>query len=210
MTNVFNNSHEFLNAKVVTNDLWLSKTTDWIKLLQLPNVSWLRLLIAAACLVIMVWGIVRLVTRVNEDVDPAEADREMLQGLDDLRRGGDLTEDEFRLIKGQITSRLSTTWKATGKSDNAVTNSALKGTERLKQLTLELEQRKGSVSDEKRPEASESEESETFASPTNLPEPSQNTEHLAERSMPREAEKGEGTMEAGSVNDNRAASQEDV
>jgi len=210
MTNVFDNSHEFLNARFVTNDLWLSKTTDWIKLLQLPNVSWLQLLIAAACLVIMVWGIVRLVTRVNEDVDPAEADREMLQALDDLRRGGDLTEDEFRLIKGQITSRLSTTWKATGKSDNAVTNSALKGTERLKQLTLELEQRKGSVSDEKRLEASQSDESETFASPTNLPEPSQNTEHLAERSMPRETEKGEGTMEAGSVNDNRAASQEDV
>ncbi len=210
MTNVFENSDRFLDRAFVVDDLWLSKTTDWFKLLQLPNVSWLQFLVATVSLVVVVWGIVRLVSRVNEDVDPAEADREMLQALLDLRRGGDLTEDEFRLIKRQITTRLSTTWKAHGKSENPVRNTGETAAEKLKRLTSELNPLRDSDSAEKRPEASQSDESETFASPTNLPEPSQNTEHLAERSMARETEKGEGTMEAGSENDNRAASQEDV
>jgi len=210
MTNIFYNSERFLDRAFVTDDLWLSKTTDWFKLLQLPNVSWLQFLVAIVCLVVVVWGIIRLVSRVNEDVDPAEADREMLLALNDLRRGGDLTDDEFRLIKGQITTRLSTTWNAKGKPENPGRSAGSAGSEKLKRVSSELNPQRDSDSTERWPEASQSDESETFASPTNLPEPSQNTEHLAERSMARETENGQGTMEAGSVNDNRAASQEDV
>ncbi|MFN5896199.1 MAG: hypothetical protein ACK48Y_01650, partial [Planctomyces sp.] len=63
--------------------------------------SWLPLLIAAVVLVLLIWAILRILSKMNEDVDPAEADREMLQALRDLRREGDLSEDEFRSIRGK-------------------------------------------------------------------------------------------------------------
>lgn len=187
---------------------WLSKTTDWFKLLQLPNVSWISFLIAASCLVVVIWIIVRLVSRVNEDVDPAEADREMLQALNDLRRGGDLTDDEFRLIKGQITNRLNTAWKAPGRHEKAVKRRVADLKDRLKGSTLEQISESTTDSDDSEAESLASEESETLASPTNLPEPSQDTDHLAQRPKASETEKGEGTTEPGSLEKNRDVSSE--
>jgi uncharacterized membrane protein len=67
--------------------------------------SWLPLLIAAVVLVLLIWAILRILSKMNEDVDPAEADREMLQALRDLRREGDLSEDEFRSIRGKRNQR---------------------------------------------------------------------------------------------------------
>ena len=96
--------------------MWLARTTDWFKLLHLPNVSWWQLLTAAPCLVVLIWIIVRLVARVNEDVDPAEADKEMLLAINDLWREGDLTEVEFRSIKSQLMTRMSASLQAIPKS----------------------------------------------------------------------------------------------
>lgn len=84
------------------------RTNDWLDLLQLPNFNWWQFLFAAACLVVLIWSIVRFVSRVHEDVDPAESDQEMLKAISELRRQGDLTEDEYRSIKGQILARMST------------------------------------------------------------------------------------------------------
>lgn len=84
------------------------RTNDWLDLLQLPNFTWWQFLFAAACLIVLIWSIVRFVSRVHEDVDPAESDQEMLKAISELRRQGDLTEDEYRSIKGQILARMST------------------------------------------------------------------------------------------------------
>lgn len=70
-------------------------------------ISWWPVMVAAVGLVALIWWILQWVSRVNEDVDPAEADREMLRTLNDLRREGDLSESEFRSIKGQLVSRLN-------------------------------------------------------------------------------------------------------
>ena len=103
----------FPKTDVQTSVVWLSRKTDWWKLLQLPDVSWFQLLFAGAFLVVLIWAILRLVARVNEVVDPADADREMLSALNELRREGDLSEDEFRSIKSQIVGRLSSSLQAT-------------------------------------------------------------------------------------------------
>ena len=70
-------------------------------------ISWWPVMVAAIGLVALIWWILHWVSRVNEDVDPAEADREMLRTLNDLRREGDLSESEFRSIKGQLVNRLN-------------------------------------------------------------------------------------------------------
>lgn len=198
MTAVFENLVRSAFTNTHRGAYWLAKTTDWYKLLQLPDVSWISFLVATSSLIVVIWIIVRLVSRVNEDVDPAEADREMLQALNDLRREGDLTDAEFRLIKRQITNRLNTVWKATGRQEKTVKSRVSDLKDRLKGSILEQTSESFPDSNVSEAEALDSEESETIASPTNLPEPSQDTDHLAQRLTASETEKGEGTTEPGS------------
>jgi hypothetical protein len=82
------------------------------------------LLIAAVVLVLLIWAILRILSKMNEDVDPAEADREMLQALRDLRREGDLSEDEFRSIRGKLATRLNTLQPGEKSSENVPPKSA--------------------------------------------------------------------------------------
>jgi len=114
------NMHWFTmtNSLAVSQALSLAKKADWWKLLQ-PMIGWWQVLAAGACLVVLVWGIFRLVSRANEDVDPAEADREMLEAINELRREGDLSESEFRTIKGQLVARLNGQWSSTPDSRKA-------------------------------------------------------------------------------------------
>lgn len=198
-------SNSFFEGRVLSEFFWLSRKTDWWKLLQLPDIGWLPLLIAAACLIVVVWVVVRLVSRVNEDVDPAEADREMLQALNDLRREGDLTEDEFRSIKGQITGRLQAAWghkKSFGTAAKTAASMMSTAVESFSSET-EPEARQNHETVEDSSETSEPDQSETLTSPTNVPEPSQNTSDLAERRMPSESEKGEGTSDTEQTTENR-------
>ncbi|MBL8810306.1 MAG: hypothetical protein JNM43_09030 [Planctomycetaceae bacterium] len=106
------------NSLAVSQALSLAKKADWWKLLQ-PMIGWWQVLAAGACLVVLVWGIFRLMSRANEDVDPAEADREMLEAINELRREGDLSESEFRTIKGQLVARLNGQWTSTPDSRKA-------------------------------------------------------------------------------------------
>ncbi|MCA9018498.1 MAG: hypothetical protein KDA74_00005 [Planctomycetaceae bacterium] len=50
--------------------------------------------------------ILRVRTRFRDDSDPAASDRVMLSQLGDLHREGDLTEEEYRSIKGLLIGRL--------------------------------------------------------------------------------------------------------
>lgn len=92
------------------------RTNDWMDLLQLPEFNWWQFLFAALCLVVLIWSIVRFISRVHEDVDPAETDQDMLNTISELRREGDLTEDEYRSIKSQLMGRMSNDFSSTQKS----------------------------------------------------------------------------------------------
>jgi hypothetical protein len=201
MMNVFENLHGFSSCIEQSEMLWLCRKTDWMKLLQLPNVSWWQFLFASACLVVAVWGILRLVSRVNEDVDPAEADREMLQRLNELRREGDLTEDEFRSIKSQIVGRLNTSWSVASKSRLAAENAdkTILSVDRA-ELSENISST-GSESNDSRASASQSNQPESFTRPTNVPDPPQDTMHLTEGSMPPESENSQGLTEANPANE---------
>ena len=205
MTFICEYSDKFLCRAVPSEFFWLSRKTDWWKLLQLPDISWVPLLIAAACVVVVVWAIVRLVSRVNEDVDPAEADREMLQALNDLRREGDLTEDEFRSIKGQITGRLQVTWSGKKSQGTSAKTAASMISSEVDSFSSETDstEEHNQKTDDRFSETSEPDQSETLISPTNVPEPSQNTTDLAQRRMPSESEKGEGTSDTDQMTENR-------
>jgi hypothetical protein len=77
----------------------------WEEFLQF--VSWWPVMVAAVALILLIWAILHFVARANEGVDPAEADRQMLLAMNELRREGDLSESEFRSIKGQLVSRFN-------------------------------------------------------------------------------------------------------
>ncbi len=175
--------------------LGLGKKVDIWEMLDLQDIGWVELLGAAAFLVVLIWAILRFVSRVNEDVDPAEADREMLQALMDLRREGQVSEDEFRSIKGQIVGRLNTQWNDSAKSKKQAASAGL--TEALQQtLRASVESEETASQDQNSAaESVESIQTETLPSSTNLPEPPQDNENLPERSESPKSEKGEGSTE---------------
>ncbi|MCA9035992.1 MAG: hypothetical protein KDA91_12730 [Planctomycetaceae bacterium] len=82
--------------------MWLIQTKSLYDALNWPLRSWIHFAIALLGLVVLIWAIVRLVARVNEDTDPAEAEHDMLLVLAELRREGDLTQEEFRSIKSRL------------------------------------------------------------------------------------------------------------
>jgi hypothetical protein len=65
------------------------------------------MLIALACLVMLIWLIFHLTASVTGDTDPAESDRQMLLTVHELHREGDLTAEEFRSLKGQLVQRIT-------------------------------------------------------------------------------------------------------
>lgn len=166
----------------------VNRKPDWDKLLQLPDGSWIYVFIAAACLVVMIWGVLQFVARVNEDVDPAEVDREMLQSLKELHREGDLTEDEFRSIKGQILERLQATCPP---KLNSGTPKPGGGIEQNPGESVPLVQSSPDSSVQPEPTA-ESSPSGPLMCLTDLPETSQNTEKLPEQGVTRKTENGGG------------------
>ncbi len=172
--------------------MWLARTTDWFKLLHLPDVGWWQFLAAAGCLVVLIWAIVRLIASVNEDVDPAEADREMLQAINDLRREGDLTEVEFRSIKGQLVTRLSTSFQVTPKKGRGAKSADEVEPERNDKNLAEDFSVKQSAADALDVATSQPNKPESFASPTNVPESCQDTSHLSPGTTAPESENKEG------------------
>ena len=90
-----------------------------LKPVPIGTESWLIFALVLIALVVFIWLITRLVTRATEDSDPAEIDRQMLTAINDLHRKGDLSQEEFRSIKGQLLDRLHEDRKssAVGSSD---------------------------------------------------------------------------------------------
>lgn len=65
--------------------------------------SWLLLF---GMLAALIWAIVWIKARYGGHEDPAVADHQMLSQLGELRRQGDLSEEEYRSIKGRLVERL--------------------------------------------------------------------------------------------------------
>jgi uncharacterized membrane protein YhiD involved in acid resistance len=146
------------------------RTNDWMDLLQLPDFTWWQFLFAAACLVVLIWSIVRFVSRVHEDVDPAESDQEMLKAISELRRQGDLTEEEYRSIKGQILARMSTGFQDTLSEKQRPSDAgqtALQSLTKLSQKPITSEV----VANISESDKSESIQSTTASSLTEVPDP---------------------------------------
>jgi len=53
-----------------------------------------------------VWLIVRVRTRLHSRDDPAAVDHAMLMQMNEMRRAGNLSDKEFRSIKGRLIERL--------------------------------------------------------------------------------------------------------
>lgn len=49
---------------------------------------------------------IRIRSRYRDNEDPAAAEQQMLAQIRDLHRQGDLSEDEYRSIKGRLVKRL--------------------------------------------------------------------------------------------------------
>ena len=167
------------------------RTNDWLDLLQLPDFNWWQFLFAAACLVVLIWSIVRFISRVNEDVDPAESDQDMLSAISELRAEGDLTEDEYRSIKSQLMGRMKSAFP--GKPEvtrpNAVAGKPLATTLTVLSQNPFNEEEKSKVSGS---EESESIQPTTASSLTEVPDPLPDTANKTAGSVAPKAENGEG------------------
>lgn len=74
---------------------------------KLPVDNWWFLGVVLVVLIFSIWLIARLTTTATEDIDPAEADRQMLTAVNELHSQGELTIEEYRSIKGRLVTRLS-------------------------------------------------------------------------------------------------------
>jgi len=166
------------------------RTNDWLDLLQLPDFTWWQFLFAAACLVVLIWQIARFISRVHEDVDPAESDQDMLNAISELRREGDLTEDEYRSIKrqlmGRMSSDLSNKLKATQPNSRTTEPVAANLTVLSQKPFHEEEKSKVSGS-----EQSESIQSTTTSNLKEVPDPLHDTANKTAGSVVPKAENGE-------------------
>lgn len=167
------------------------RTNDWLEMLQLPDFNWWQFLFAATCLVVLIWQIARFISRVHEDVDPAESDQDMLNAISELRREGDLTEDEYRSIKSQLMGRMSSDFpsklKVTQPNAKAGKPVAASLTVLSQKPIIGEEKSKVSGSDE-----SESIQSTTTPSLTELPDPLHDTDNKSTGFVVPKAENGEG------------------
>ncbi len=80
------------SAKPIFERIWSVTLYDWIGLLVLTAVA--------------VWFVYRLRSRYLGDADPAACDHQLLSQLTELRGEGQLTEEEYRSIKGQIARKI--------------------------------------------------------------------------------------------------------
>ena len=68
--------------------------------------SYLEVFVLIAVICIGIWLIVWIRTRFRDREDPTETDQQMLIEIRDLHRQGDLSDEEFRSIKGRLVERL--------------------------------------------------------------------------------------------------------
>ena len=88
----------------------------FLKLLEASLLEWIALIAAVA---FAAWLIFRIRARFRGGDDPAAADHGMLMQISELRRRGDLSEEEYRSIKGRLVERLDRTMRSQDKHTTA-------------------------------------------------------------------------------------------
>ena len=82
---------------------------DWTwSIPEMPADSWLVSAIALIILIFFIWMIARLTSSANEDIDPAETDRQMLTAMN-LELVGDNSFPPFCVGNGNIGRQKTTT-----------------------------------------------------------------------------------------------------
>lgn len=76
---------------------------------ELPIDSWWFFGAVLTTLVVAIALVIRFVSSTTDDIDPVEIDRQMLSSVRELTRTGEITDDEYRSIKGQLVERLKLT-----------------------------------------------------------------------------------------------------
>ena len=80
----------------------IQETLLW-KVLDASALQWIGLFVA---LVLLVGLIVRIRAWFREETDAAADDHQLLTSVSEMHREGDLTEDEYRSIKGRLVRKL--------------------------------------------------------------------------------------------------------
>lgn len=76
------------------------------KLLDASPREWGWFLGGLAGLAATLWAFARFIAWMRDDEDTAAAEQMMLTEIGDLHRGGDLSDEEYRSIKGRLLERL--------------------------------------------------------------------------------------------------------
>ncbi len=73
--------------------------------------TWILLVVAIA---VLIWLVVRIRAWFRDDSGPAATEYEMLMQFKELRREGNLSEEEYRSIKNELTSRINDSARSDG------------------------------------------------------------------------------------------------
>ncbi len=82
----------------------------------LDNSIWSAIGLIVA-LFVLAWLVRRIRMWFRDDTDPTADDHLLLTQISELRREGDLSEDEYRSIKGRLVAKLSQTTEESDGSD---------------------------------------------------------------------------------------------
>lgn len=80
-------------------------TLIW-KLLEGSPREWFWFVCGLGGLVFVLWVFARFIAWMRDDEDTAAAEQMMLTEISELHRGGDLSDEEYRSIKGRLLERL--------------------------------------------------------------------------------------------------------
>lgn len=75
------------------------------KFLEASPTDWLIFFLSLVAIIAACWTIIRVTTWFRDDADPAEGDQRLLMQFRELHRQGDLSDEEYRSIKGRLVAR---------------------------------------------------------------------------------------------------------
>lgn len=73
---------------------------------KLLSQLWLPVIGFLLAIAVAAWVILRIRARYRDHADSTAVERQMLLQMGELRRGGDLSDEEYRSIKGRLIQRL--------------------------------------------------------------------------------------------------------
>lgn len=89
---------------------------------ELPINDWWFFSAVMIGLIILIALVIRFVSSQTDDIDPVEIDRQMLSSVRELTRSGEISEDEYRSIKGRLIDRLKSAEELPDKSSESSTH----------------------------------------------------------------------------------------